>query len=97
MYTDMKNKHEPSNFELQQEIKQLKEKLDKLNTSSSSKVEANNPKKWQLVTFFVLSSMFIVFSLIVALTNINDLASLSQFLVSLVLFSMGLVISELKK
>lgn len=93
----MKNKHEPSNFELQQEIKQLKKKLDKLNTSSSSKVEANNSKKWQLVTFFVLSSMFIVFSLIVALTNIKNLASLSQFLVSLVLFSMGLVISELKK
>ena len=93
----MKNKHEPSNFELQQEIKQLKEKLDMLNTSSSSKVGANNSKKWQLVTFFVLSSMFIVFSLIVALTNINNLASLSQFLVSLVLFSMGLVISELKK
>ncbi|MGK4106654.1 hypothetical protein AB0X64_05110 [Limosilactobacillus vaginalis] len=93
----MKNKHEPSNFELQQEIKQLKEKLDKLNTSSSSKTEANNSKKWQLVTFFVLSSMFIVFSLIVALANINNLASLSQFLVSLVLFSMGLVISELKK
>ena len=93
----MKNKHEPSNFELQQEIKQLKEKLDKLNTSSSSKTEANNSKKWQLVIFFVLSSMFIVFSLIVALANINNLASLSQFLVSLVLFSMGLVISELKK
>lgn len=93
----MKNKHEPSNFELQQEIKQLKEKLDKLNNSSSSKTEANNSKKWQLVTFFVLSSMFIVFSLIVALANINNLASLSQFLVSLVLFSMGLVISELKK
>lgn len=97
MCEKMKNKHEPSNFELQQEIKQLKEKLDKLNTSSSSKTEANNSKKWQLVTFFVLSSMFIVFSLIVALANINNLASLSQFLVSLVLFSMGLVISELKK
>lgn len=31
------NKHAPSNFELQQEIKQLKKRLDKLNTSSNSK------------------------------------------------------------
>ena len=93
----MKKRYEPSNFELQEEIKQLKEKLDKLNTSSSTKTETNNSKKWQLVTFFVLSSIFVIFSLIVALANINDLASLSQFLVSLVLFSMGLVINELKK
>lgn len=66
----MKNKHEPSNFELQQEIKQLKHEIKNM----------NKDKPWSRrdrITMFVILALFAVTAFLPYFNKNRDLSELN--------------------